>query len=40
MDNVIAVHLKRRFKETMIAELEQLGVHGLTIGEGGATYRL
>ena len=40
MQNVIAVHMKARFRETILQELNTLGISGLAIVEGGKTYEL
>jgi len=40
MQNVIAVHMKARFRETILQELNTLGIAGLAIVEGGKTYEL
>src|SRR5207247_2990231 len=40
MENVIAVHIKARLRETIERELSALGIAGLTIAEGGETYEL
>lgn len=40
MENVVAVHLKPRFRDTIIAELGALSIPNLVIGECGATYEV
>jgi ribonuclease BN (tRNA processing enzyme) len=40
MENVIAVHIKAKFCETIQRELNALGITELVLGEGGKTYEL
>ena len=40
MRSVFAVHIKARFRETILQELGTLGITGLAIAEGGKTYEL
>jgi ribonuclease BN (tRNA processing enzyme) len=40
MRNIFAVHLKARFRETVLKELGSLGIAGLVIAESGITYEL
>ncbi|MCC7154108.1 MAG: hypothetical protein IT161_06000, partial [Bryobacterales bacterium] len=39
-DKLIAVHLKPRFRDTIIAELRTLGIPNLIIGESEAVYEV
>lgn len=40
VEKVIAIHVKRRFRTAIEAELRELGIPGLELGESGKTYSL